>query len=131
MLAVIDTNVLVSALWKPEGNASLVLSNVISGKIQPCYDDKIIKEYRDVLTRPKFKFSSLQVECLLDIFIQDGLYVIPKPLYDVNFTDDDDRVFYEVAKHCNAPLVSGNLRHFPVDPLVMSLTDFCNIYLKN
>lgn len=29
MKAVIDTNVLVSALWTPEGNASLILSEII------------------------------------------------------------------------------------------------------
>ena len=49
MKAVIDTNILVSALWKPTGNAYFLLSKIISGQIKPCYDFRIIKEYRDVL----------------------------------------------------------------------------------
>lgn len=129
MIAVIDTNILVSALWKPVGNASLLVSNVISGNINPCYDYRIMEEYRDVLNRPKFHFSRVQVECLLDVFIQDGISVIPDPILNVLFTDEDDRAFYEVARFCSAPLITGNIRHFPNDPCVISLKDSCTQYL--
>ena len=129
MIAVIDTNILVSALWKPVSNASLLISNVISGNIKPCYDYRIIEEYRDVLNRPKFHFSGIQVEYLLDVFIQDGISVIPKPIPDARIIDEDDRAFYEVAKFCNAPLVTGNIRHFPEDACIMNLKTFCDRFL--
>lgn len=130
MNAVIDTNILVSALWKPSGNAYLIVSNVISGSIRPCYDSRIMDEYRDVLMRPKFKFSSLQVNALLDVFAFNGIYVVPAPLPLADVRDEDDRAFYEVAKYCEVPLVSGNLKHFPADPIVMSPADFCRLYIK-
>ncbi len=129
MIAVIDTNILVSALWKPDSNASRLISQVISGNIQPCYDYRIIEEYRDVLLRPKFQFSPIQVDLLLDTFIQDGISIMAKPFPDVVMNDEDDRPFFEVAKTCNAPLITGNIRDYPEDSLVTSLSDFCRKYL--
>ena len=129
MNAVIDTNILVSALWKPSGNAYIIVSNVISGRIRPCYDSRIMDEYRDVLMRPKFKFSSLQVDALLDVFVFNGIYVVPAPLPLADVRDEDDLAFYEVAKYCEVPLVSGNLKHFPADPILMSPADFCRLYI--
>lgn len=129
MIAVIDTNVLVSALWKPGGNASLLISHVLNGRIQPCYDYRIMEEYREVLMRPKFKFSRQQVDLLLDTFIMDGISVIAKPLPDVIMNDEDDRPFFEVAKDCNVPLVTGNIKDYPEDPLITSLAEFCQKYL--
>ena len=38
--------------------------------------------------------------------------------------DEEDKKFYEVAKYCNAKLITGNSRHFPKDPLVVTVTDF-------
>lgn len=129
MIAVIDTNVLVSGLWSPAGNASVVISAVLSGRITPCHDYRIINEYKDVLSRPKFKFLPDQVACLLDVFIQDGMSVVPTPLPNIPMIDEDDRPFYEVAKYCHAPLISGNLKHYPDDPLVISLAEFVHKYL--
>ncbi len=129
MIAVIDTNILVSALWKPGGNASLLISHVISGIIQPCYDYRIMEEYHEVLMRPKFKFSRMQVDLLLDTFILDGISIMAKPLPDIVMNDEDDRPFFEVAKTCHAPLITGNIRDYPEDPLITSLADFCRKYL--
>ena len=52
---------------------------------------------------------------------------MPESLADV-FLDEADKKFYEVAKFCGAVLVTGNLKHFPKDPLVMSVTDFLDRY---
>ena len=128
MIAVIDTNILVSALYKPAGNASILISRVISGQIKVCYDHRIIAEYREVLTRPRFGFSPAQVELLRDAIIDGGISVVPEPLNSAVLSDEDDRPFYEAAKYCLAPLVTGNLRHFPNDPLVTSLAEFCRKY---
>ena len=129
MIAVIDTNILVSGLWKPAGNASFLVSHLLIGTVKACFDHRIMEEYRDVLNRPKFQFSPFLVDALLDAVTHEGVSVVPNPLPDVWMGDEDDRPFFEVAKYCNAPLVTGNLKHFPPDPLVMSLTDFCQKYL--
>lgn len=126
MIVVLDTNVIVSALWTPNGKAAYIVNQAIVGNLKPCYDYRILTEYREVLSRPKFKFSSWQITFLLDTFEKDGISVIPQPLTSIPFADESDRVFYEVAKFCNAPLVTGNLKHFPQDDCVMTVTNFYN-----
>ena len=123
MLVVIDTNILVSALWSRNGAPARVVSMVLTGDIVPCYDYRILCEYREVLQRSKFGFSKSEINSLLDWFEAYGRSVLAEPLEDV-FVDEADKKFYEVAKFCGAVLVTGNLKHFPEDPLVMSVADF-------
>lgn len=123
MLVVIDTNILVSALWSRNGAPARVVSMVLTGDIVPCYDYRILCGYREVLQRPKFGFSKSEINSLLDWFEACGRSVLAEPLEDV-FVDEADKKFYEVAKFCGAVLVTGNLKHFPEDPLVMSVADF-------
>ena len=130
MIAVFDTNVLVSALWTPSGKAAFLLGQVIVGNIQLCYDFRILDEYKEVLRRPKFRFASWQVDALIDIIEHDGFSVIPSVIIDIDFPDDDDRPFYETAKFCNAPLVTGNLKHFPHDDCVFLIADFYRAFFS-
>ena len=55
--AVIDTNVLVSALItrNPEAATAKVVKLLMEDGFVPLYDGAIIEEYRDVLHRAKFK----------------------------------------------------------------------------
>jgi hypothetical protein len=41
----------------------------------------------------------------------------------------EDRKFYEVAKYCNAQLITGNLKHFPEDKIVLSVREFLDSLL--
>ena len=124
MIAVLDTNVIVSALWTPSGKAAYIVNQVIAGNLKLCHDYRILTEYREVLSRPKFKFSSWQINFLLETFEKDGISVIANALADVPFTDESDRKFYEVAKFCNAPLVTGNLKHYPQEDFVKSVSEY-------
>ena len=123
MLVVIDTNILVSALWSRSGAPARAVGLVLSGHLIPCYDHRIMLEYRQVLQRPKFRFRPSEINALLDWFKQTGRSVIPAPV-DISFVDEADRKFYEVAKYCGAVLITGNLKHFPDDDAVMSVSDF-------
>lgn len=123
MLVVIDTNILVSALWSKNGAPARVVGLILSGQLTPCYDHRIMLEYRQVLQRPKFRFRPSEINALLDWFKQTGRSVVPAPV-DVPFVDEADRKFYEVAKYCGAVLITGNLKHFPSDDTVMSVSDF-------
>lgn len=123
MLVVIDTNILVSALWSRNGAPARVVGLVLSGRLIPCYDYRIMLEYRQVLQRPKFRFHPAEINALLDWFKQTGRSVVPAPV-DIPFVDEADRKFYEVAKYCGAVLITGNLKHFPIDDMVMPVSDF-------
>ena len=123
MNVVLDTNILVSAFWSPNGKAAYVVKQIIDGKINLCCDNRILSEYREVLLRPKFQFDRWQINSLLEFFEKDGI-VVPDLLPDIFFADDSHIIFFEVAKFCNATLVTGNLKHFPNDDSIISLTDY-------
>ena len=123
MLVVVDTNILVSALWSRNGAPARAVGLILSGDLTPCYDHRIMLEYRQVLQRPKFRFRPSEINALLDWFKQSGRSVVPTPV-DTPFVDEADRKFYEVAKYCGAVLITGNLKHFPNDDAVMSVSDF-------
>lgn len=128
MLVVIDTNILVSSLWSKSGIPAKIMSLVICGRLVPCYDYRILCEYKNVLSRPIFKFSPSEINALLDFIKHSGRSVIAEPLDD-EFVDEEDKKFYEVAKHCGATLITGNIKHFPSDEIIMTANDFLEKYL--
>jgi putative PIN family toxin of toxin-antitoxin system len=55
---VYDTNIIVSGLLNPEGIPSFLLDLAAQGYIRLFLSEKILKEYKEVLMRPKFRFLS-------------------------------------------------------------------------
>ncbi len=125
MLVVIDTNILVSSLWKPNSNSSKVLDLVRDSQIFPCYNFEIFEEYEAVLSRPRLKFDKSDVFALLDLIKSNGK-LSQRKQSDRNFVDESDRKFYEVALFCNCNLITGNMKHFPDDDIKISLSSFLN-----
>jgi uncharacterized protein len=123
VLIVVDTNILVSAFINPLGAPAKFIWTLYTGENKICYNIDILNEYQQVLFRPKFKFDKDKMTVLLSSITKDGLMAIPAPM-DIEFIDDSDRKFYEVAKHCNVKLLTGNLKHYPKDPDVISLKQF-------
>jgi len=123
MLAVIDTNILVSALWTDKGNPARIVELALNRRITPCYDCRILKEYEAVLSRPRFNFAKWKIEYLLEQIEHEGMSVIAQPI-DISFADESDKKFYEAAKQCGAALITGNLKHFPAEKWIMSPADF-------
>jgi predicted nucleic acid-binding protein len=78
-----------------------------------CFDERIISEYRDVLTRTKFSFDRELVEELIGFLEAAGSPTLAPPLA-VTLPDPWDQMFIEVAVSSRADfLVTGNIRHFP------------------
>ena len=69
IFAVIDTNVLVSALLSRFKDSSTVqlLQLLILGEITPIYNDEILAEYQNVLMRPKFDFPETLIRETLEV----------------------------------------------------------------
>ncbi|HHY06093.1 MAG TPA: putative toxin-antitoxin system toxin component, PIN family [Clostridia bacterium] len=128
--AVIDTNVLVSALLSPSGKPAKVLDNVLNGSVVMCYDSRMIAECQAVLLRPKFGFAKKLVQQVLSFIIYSGLSIVPISIEAV-FTDEDDKKFYEVAKTAEAYLVTGNVKRFPEEPRVMTPQEFLCVVMGN
>lgn len=126
--AVFDTNVLVSALMsaRQESPTVLLLDYVLDERIVLLYNDDILNEYDEVLHRERFHFSKDRIQSVLSL-VQTGLRLDPTTS-DEDFPDSDDRVFYEVALSKDGSyVVTGNLRHFPRKPIVVSPADMIHI----
>lgn len=127
--AVIDTNVLVSALITRNRDSATVkvLSHLLHNDITPMYNETIIREYREVLSRGKFQISNDVIERLINFFREkgfnaDGIHS------DITMPDESDRVFYEVSLSKEESfLVTGNLRHYPIAPRIVSPSEFIRI----
>ena len=124
--AVIDTNVLVSALitHKPEAATAKVVRLLVEQDFIPMYDADIIAEYEDVLHRSKFPISPEVADALISHIIENGIEV-SRVDFAETMPDEDDHVFYEVTlSKEDSFLVTGNLKHCPISPRVISPTDF-------
>ena len=123
---VIDTNVLVSALItkNPEAATAKVVRLLLEQEFVPLYDADIIAEYEDVLHRSKFPILKETADALISFIVENGMessrfdFAEPMP-------DEDDRVFYEVSLSVeDSFLVTGNFKHYPQTPKVISPADF-------
>ena len=129
--AVIDTNVLVSALLKWNSIPGQVVQQTYAHEIIPVFNDSILQEYKEVLSREKFHFPKETVEFLLSRLktIGEGMTTVESLVG--NFPDPKDVVFFEVTMEKNktddAFLVTGNLKHFPKHPKVVTPAEMLRI----
>jgi len=130
MIVVLDTNILVSALINPRGVPATILSLLLNGKLTVLYDNRILEEYRDVLSRQKFHFKKNLILQLLDYVRHEGEFIAVEPLRAPSVSEDD-KMFYEVAKTGKAQfLVTGNKKHFPSEDMVRTPKEFVDMYLS-
>ena len=128
--AVIDTNVIVSALISKslESNPLKVFRAIFQNRIVPLYNDEIMDEYRTVLSRPKFRLDKSMIETVLKAVAVDGLRMDRTPADDVDFPDLKDIVFYEVAlSKEDSYLITGNIKHFPLEPFIVTPAEIVRI----
>lgn len=129
--AVIDTNVLVSALTTKHNDAAtlIVLTKVLAGEIIPLFSTDILDEYSEVLRRPKFGFQEPQIQAVLGGIERFGILIEPSPTGET-LPDMDDLPFYEVVMEKRADgayLVTGNQKHFPVKPFIVTARQLLDI----
>lgn len=130
--AVFDTNVLVSALMSKRADSPtvLLLDFVLDGRIVLLYNDDIIREYKEVLHRGKFDFDDENIENLIAL-VKTGMHLDPTDSGE-SFIDKDDKVFYEVAlSHEEGYVVTGNTKHFPKSPIVVTPAEMMQIVQNN
>lgn len=129
---VIDTNVLVSALITRNENSPTVqiLRFLANGNIVPVYSEDIVKEYNEVLRRAKFKLSESLIINLLKDIMDNGSKITELAKVTETMPDPKDIVFYAVtlsAQDKDAFLVTGNGKHFPEKPFVVTPSELVEI----
>lgn len=111
---VVDTNVLVSAMLHPGRTPDLALAAAIARGARVLCDDRIEREYRDVVSRAKFaRVPADRRDALLRRVLDASDRVVAGGLA-LAMIDADDLAFVEVAVAAAADaIVTGNVRHFP------------------
>ena len=119
MRLVIDTNIIVSAFLTPNGNAAILMDKVFGEAYEVIVTKNILVEYEEVLQRKKFGFSEEIISFVLTWFREHAVLV------DVNendyskedVPDPKDAVFYVAARATGSRLVTGNIKHYPVEEM--------------
>lgn len=131
--AVIDTNVLVSAALKWQSVPGSIIDLAFNDVIIPLVNAEILDEYRTVLLRPKFHLTESIVNDIVNELISHAISISEEHL-DVELPDPKDRVFYEVTmqarKEEDAYLATGNIKHFPIKPYIVTPRQMLDLILN-
>jgi len=131
--AVIDTNVLVSAMLKWTSVPGSIIEFAFSGVIIPVLNERIVEEYREVLMRDKFHLTKEIVDDVIQALEDQGEYIDTDNM-DYELPDLKDVVFYAIVmekrKEEDAYLVTGNIKHFPQVPFVVTPKQMLDILLE-
>jgi len=123
---VFDTNILVSALLSRQGNPARIYRMFVTRALTLFYCTEILDEYEDVLYRPHFHIRQDDADIVMTAIRQYGYVVRPVPSIHV-MLDEDDRIFYDVAKTAGAYLITGNTRHYPNEPFILTPAEFLEL----
>ena len=132
--AVIDTNVMVSAMLTSHDDAATVrvVEKLFTGEIIPLYSTEILDEYYDVLHRNKFPFPDDEINGMLSVIEKYGVRVDAAPSEET-LTDMKDLPFYEAVlekQDNNAYLVTGNIKHYPKKSFIVTPNQMLDIIKK-
>jgi len=123
---VADTNVVVSAIMSKTGNPAKIMKLFFTRQIDIYYSDAIMFEYEDVLFRPHFKFDTADVYSFFTAMKEFGIFMEPE-ISTAEMPDEDDRAFYDAAKTSGAYLVTGNIKHYPDEPFIITPAEYLKI----
>ena len=129
--AVLDTNVLVSALISSNPSAATVqvFTRMLAGEVTPVYSEAVLQEYEEVLSRQKFGINETVISGLMEAIRTFGIAVNPTAS-GVTLPDMEDVPFYEVVLEVRdegAYLVTGNKKHFPKEAFIVTAREFIEI----
>lgn len=129
--AVIDTNVIVSAMLNPDSIPGAILKYALVGVVVPLMNDEITEEYERVISRDKFSFDKEDIKYVLAKLLENAVFVDRVQATD-HFIDKKDIVFYEIVlggktTFNSSYLVTGNIKHFPNKPFVVTPREMFDI----
>jgi putative PIN family toxin of toxin-antitoxin system len=112
--AVLDTNILVSALIRPEGPPGQVMAAVKRGELVPVFSRAVFAEYEEVLRRPRLRLEPEKVDAALDTMRAVGTVVQGEPpAPPAGLPDGSDWPFIACAQAAGCPVITGNAQDFP------------------
>jgi putative PIN family toxin of toxin-antitoxin system len=114
MQVILDTNILVSGLLKRNSKPEKIVDAILIGKLQLIIDDRVFREYYEVLHRPKLNIPVERSNALLSFIAYSSVWIECKPIDFSQFEiiDKGDLPFAELAVNNKIILLTGNLKHF-------------------
>jgi putative PIN family toxin of toxin-antitoxin system len=110
---VLDTNVVLSAVIKPDGLQRLIFQVALSPFCEVFISAPILAEYEGVLSRKRFKLQPSEVQSVISLITSKATLLTPANTVTAA-SDPDDNMFLECAEEAEATyLVTGNKKHFP------------------
>ncbi len=113
MRLVLDTNILISALWTPTGLEAQLVALALHGRVSLAATFLTWREYTEVLARPKFAAHQSAVATLL-AQLETRLHWFPATEIATAALDPSDNLFLACAAAAQADyLITGNRKHYP------------------
>lgn len=109
-----DTNVLVSGLLIRKSKPEQIIDAILMGKIQLIIDERVFREYQEVLHRPKLNIPIERSNAILSFIANSSVWIEVRQVDFSQFEiiDKGDLPFAELAVNSDAILITGNLKHF-------------------
>jgi len=127
---VIDTNVFISAALSPSGTSARIANLVSDTKeIQIFYSKAILAEYIRVLAYGRLNIAKEMQNRIIDTLKKFGTLIEP-PTSTIPMPDETDRIFYDTAKASRAILITGNIKHFPKEPFIMTPSEYLKLIIQ-
>lgn len=118
--AVLDTNILVSALRSRNGASHEILSRLLRKEFELIIGNTTLAEYDEVLKRecPTFGVPVATVDRFLDALCAGATFFPTSSFWKPALPDPDDEAFAQLALEAKVGyLVTCNQRHFPSNRL--------------
>lgn len=124
--AVLDTNVLVSALITPLGPSARLLLELRTGAFELVVSPMLLTELREVLRREKFRryVAQEEVDAYVELIRSESIiYEDPQPSSKPLGTDPDDEFLIDLAREALVDaLVSGDAHLLELHHVVPAMT---------
>ena len=124
--AVLDTNVLVSALISPGGGSARLLLELRSGAFELISSPLLLLELREVLRRDKFRryVSEAEADAYVELIRSEGdVRADPAPSLEPLGADPDDEYLIDLARDAQADaLVTGDAHLLELRAIIPVMT---------
>lgn len=124
--AVLDTNVLVSALISPGGGSARLLLELRSGAFELIVSPLLLAELREVLRRDKFRryVSEAEADAYVELIRSEGVvHADPGPSPEPLSPDPDDEYLIDLARDAGADaLVTGDAHLLELRAIIPAMT---------
>jgi len=95
MRVILDTNIFISALLG--GSLGRIVDEWKAGKFSIVASEAILREYLDVIHRPKFEISAVEIAAATDYLLKAAEFITPLEMVTAVDADPSDNKFLEAA----------------------------------